>query len=85
MPARTVQEEVDALLTAPDVTDEDAALDFVEAVVGRFYFVSRWKTQRDPAALAAWLSSHGYANDSGAVLAELDQLAATATGAGWKS
>lgn len=59
----------------PDAV-EDAALDYVENAVGRFYFRDHWKLHRNPGKLAEWLAEQGYSVDTDLVLRELDRLAA---------
>jgi hypothetical protein len=54
---------------------EDAALDYVENGMGRFYFRRHWAKHRDPVALGQWLTTHDYAVPVADVLVELDRLA----------
>lgn len=58
----------------PDAV-EDAALDYVENAIGRFYFKKHWALHRNPRKLADWLAEQGYAVDTDLVLAELDRIA----------
>lgn len=88
LPAAGVREsipeadEIDAhLLSVPDAV-EDAALDYVENAVGRFFFPQHWALHRNPQKLGEWLAEQGYAVDTDLVLAELDRLA---TEGAWRS
>lgn len=66
--------EIDQLLPIPDAV-EDAALDYVENAVGRFYFPQHWELHRNPQKLGEWLAEQGYTVDTDLVLAELDKIA----------
>lgn len=65
------------LLEEPDLDTEDAALDFIEQIVGRHYFTQNWPRffpKEDEVAL--WLTQHPeYQTDAAKVLAKIDQLA----------
>lgn len=60
----------------PDPAVSDAAADYVENAVGRFYFKQHWAKVRDQAAVTEWLRRYSYDADPASVVAELDRLAA---------
>jgi hypothetical protein len=65
------------LLEEPDLDTEDAALDFIEQVVGRHYFVQNWpRFFPKEKEVALWLKDHPeYRTDGAKVLAKIDLLA----------
>ena len=78
----TIEEEADQLLPAPEEAEnlddplvQDAAYDYAENVIGRFFFDDNWSHMRDPAAVALWVSQFHPDTDPNAVLAELDAMA----------
>ncbi len=77
---REKQAEADKLLPesveAPDsFSVEDAALDYAENAMGRFYFAEHWAKHRNLASVTTWLKNHDYLADPVAVLEELDRIA----------
>ncbi len=78
----TIEEEADQLLPAPPEADDlddpgvqDAAYDYAENIIGRFFFDDNWSHMRDPSAVTTWVSRFHPEVDPEAVLAELDAMA----------
>lgn len=79
----TLTEEADLLLPdpsveAPDLNDpavQDAAYDYAENVIGRFFFDDNWAHMRDPLKVTEWVNHFHPGVAPEAVLAELDAMA----------
>jgi hypothetical protein len=63
---------------AVDLKAEDLASDFVEIIVGRFFFATSWTSKRElyDSKLRQWLEANGHSEKHSEVAALIDQWAA---------